>query len=275
MKNKENKILSPKLDVIFQALFGEVGSEKITKKFLESIMNKKIEKISLDRNPILRREFKDEKLGVLDIIAELDEKETCNVEMQVVEKDNIVERVLYYWSRLYSKGINAGQDYEILKKTIVILITDFEIGSPKEERCHTKWRIIEDKERKRVLTEKLELHIIQLPKKGNMEESELLDWLEFLEEPESERVIEKMKENEELREAKEKLDTLSADKRMQRIAELRQKAIMDEKATYRLGEKRGIAKEKQEIAKKMLKRKINIEEIMEITGLTKEEIESL
>ena len=96
-----------------------------------------------------------------------------------------------------------------------------------------------------------------------------------------------MKENEELREAKEKLDTLSADKRMQRIAELRQKAIMDEKATYRLGEKRGIehgkgqgmelgiAKEKQEIAKKMLKRKINIEEIMEITGLTKEEIESL
>ena len=50
---------------------------------------------------------------------------------------------------------------------------------------------------------------------------------------------------------------------------------MDEKATYRLGEKRGIAKEKQEIAKKMLKRKINIEEIMEITGLTKEEIESL
>ena len=219
MKNKENKILSPKLDVIFQALFGEVGSEKITKKFLESIMNKKIEKISLDRNPILRREFKDEKLGVLDIIAELDEKETCNVEMQVVEKDNIVERVLYYWSRLYSKGINAGQDYEILKKTIVILITDFEIGSPKEERCHTKWRIIEDKERKRVLTEKLELHIIQLPKKGNMEESELLDWLEFLEEPESERVIEKMKENEELREAKEKLDRMSEDERMQKIAE--------------------------------------------------------
>ena len=38
MGKKENKILSPKLDVVFQALFGEVGSEGITKKFIESIM---------------------------------------------------------------------------------------------------------------------------------------------------------------------------------------------------------------------------------------------
>ena len=66
------KTLSPKLDVVFQALFGEVGSERITKNFLETILNKKIEKIDLSKNPILRREFKDDKLGVLDILAELD-----------------------------------------------------------------------------------------------------------------------------------------------------------------------------------------------------------
>ena len=75
MEEKENKILSPKLDVVFQALFGDVGSEGITKKFIESIMDYKIETIELDKNPILRRDFKDEKLGVLDIIAELNEKE--------------------------------------------------------------------------------------------------------------------------------------------------------------------------------------------------------
>lgn len=40
-KNKP-KLLSPKIDVIFQILFGEVGSERITKKFLEAILNKKI-----------------------------------------------------------------------------------------------------------------------------------------------------------------------------------------------------------------------------------------
>ena len=40
-ENKEIKILSPKLDVVFQALFGEIGSERITKGFLESILKKK------------------------------------------------------------------------------------------------------------------------------------------------------------------------------------------------------------------------------------------
>jgi len=43
-------------------------------------------------------------------------------------------------------------------------------------------------------------------------------------------VKEKMGTNKELREAKEKLQNISEDEYMQRIAELRQKAIMDEKA---------------------------------------------
>ena len=95
-KNKETKTLSPKLDVVFQALFGEIGNERITKGFLETILKRKIECIDLSKNPILRREFKDDKLGVLDILAELDGKEKCNIEMQLIAQSNIIERILYY-----------------------------------------------------------------------------------------------------------------------------------------------------------------------------------
>ena len=91
--------------------------------------------------------------------------------------------------------------------------------------------------KKIILTEKLEIDIIELPKiKGKEEEKDsLLDWLYFLENPESERVTKSMEENEELKEAVEKLDTLSKDERMQRIADLREKAILDEKAIYAKG----------------------------------------
>ena len=106
-EDKMKKTLSPKLDVVFQALFGETGSERITKNFLETILNKKIEKIDLSKNPILRRDFKDDKLGVLDILAELDGKEKCNIEMQLVNSKSIIERILYYWSRLYSRQISS------------------------------------------------------------------------------------------------------------------------------------------------------------------------
>ena len=276
------KTLSPKLDVVFQALFGEAGSERITKNFLETILNKKIEKIDLSKNLILRREFKDDKLGVLDILAELDGKEKCNIEMQLVNSKSIIERILYYWSRLYSRQIKIGQDYNLLEKTIIILITDFKIEGLEELGYHSTWKIIEAKGRKRILTEKLEIDIIELPKiEGKEKESgRLLDWLYFLENPRSRRVTEKMEESKEIKEAVEKLDNLSEDERMQRIADLREKAILDEKAIYakglddgiKEGLEKGKEKEKLEIAKKLKKEGMNTELIAEITGLKIKEI---
>ena len=299
---KNIKTLSPKLDVVFQALFGEVGNESITKGFLETILERKIDSIDLSRNPILRREFKDEKLGVLDIIAKLDENEICNIELQIADKKNIIERILYYWSRLYSRQIKLGEDYKILQKAIVILITDFKIENLEELDYHSRWKIMEDKQGKKIiLTQKLEIDIIELPKiiGKEKEQDNLLDWLYFLENPKSERVTEKMKENENLKEAVKKLDNLSEDEKMQRIADLRQKAIMDEKAIYEKGLEVGIEKgmkegiqrgiekgiekgimegsqkEKIEIAKKMLELKIDKETIAEATGLTEQEIEKI
>ena len=295
---KNIKTLSPKLDVVFQALFGEVGNESITKGFLETILERKIDSIDLSKNPILRREFKDEKLGVLDIIAKLDKDEICNIELQIVDKKNIIERILYYWSRLYSRQIKSGEDYKILQKAIVILITDFKIENLEELDYHSRWKIMEDKQGKKIiLTQKLEIDIIELPKiiGKEKEQDNLLDWLYFLENPKSERVTEKMKENENLKEAVKKLDNLSEDEKMQRIADLRQKAIMDEKAIYEKGLEIGIEKgiqrgmekgiekgimegsqkEKIEIAKKMLELKIDKETIAEATGLTEQEIEKI
>lgn len=303
---KNIKTLSPKLDVVFQALFGEVGNESITKGFLETILERKIDSIDLSKNPILRREFKDEKLGVLDIIAKLDKNEICNIELQIVDKKNIIERILYYWSRLYSRQIKSGEDYKILQKAIVILITDFKIENLEELDYHSRWKIMEDKQGKKIiLTQKLEIDIIELPKiiGKEKEQDNLLDWLYFLENPKSERVTEKMKENENLKEAVKKLDNLSEDEKMQRIADLRQKAIMDEKAIYEKGLEIGIEKgmkegmkegiqrgiekgiekgimegsqkEKIEIAKKMLELKIDKETIAKATGLTEQEIEKI
>ena len=273
-QNQKIRRYPPKMDIIFQAIFGEVGSENITKDFLEKILKRKIEKISLDKNPILRRELKDDKLGVLDIVTELDGKEKCNIEMQLIDKNNIIERMLYYWSKMYTKQIKAGDDYNKLEKTIVILIADFNIKGLEEVEYHSTWKIIETNSvKKLILTDKFELDIIELSKiKGREnEKDQLLDWLIFLENPESERVARKMEENENLKEAVEKLDRISEDEKMQRIIELREKAIRDEHAIYAKGVDDGIIK----IAKNMLKENIDIEMIIKVTRLTKEEIENL
>ena len=139
---EEKKLLSPKLDVVFQALFGEVGNERITKEFLEAILERKIEEVDLSGNIVLRRENINDKMGVLDVLAKINNNEYVNIEMQVADKDNLLERILYYWARVYTRNIKKSEDYIELKKTIEILIVDFEIKQLKELEYHSKWKIM-------------------------------------------------------------------------------------------------------------------------------------
>ena len=76
-----------------------------------NLTEEKIEEIDLSKNPILRRELKNDKLGILDVLVQLNQKEQINIEMQIVNKKNIVDRILYYWSKLYTRQLKVGQDY--------------------------------------------------------------------------------------------------------------------------------------------------------------------
>ena len=78
---QKTKLLSPKLDVVFQSLFGEVGNERITKEFLEAILERKIEEVDLSGNIVLRRENVEDKMGVLDVLAKINNNEYANIEM--------------------------------------------------------------------------------------------------------------------------------------------------------------------------------------------------
>ena len=79
------------------------------------------------------------------------------------------------------------------------------------------------------------------------------------------------------------IEYLTGDEEERRIAELREKAIRDEKTNLRGAREEGMKegraegeKNKQlEIAKKMKKMNMSIETIAQITGLTKQEIEEI
>ena len=92
-----------------------------------------------------------------------------------------------------------------------------------------------------------------------------------------------MKENKEIEEAVVIIKEMTEDEKLERLAFLRQKAIMDEKAIYAAGldkgeikgREAGIKENQIEVAKKMKEKNIDINIIEEITKLTKEEIEKL
>lgn len=88
-----------------------------------------------------------------------------------------------------------------------------------------------------------------------------------------------MVDNKYVKKAEKELEYLSGDEETRRLAELREKAIRDELVAIAQardeGKSEGIIQDKKEIAKKMIEKQLSIALIMEITGLTKEEIEKL
>lgn len=268
------RLLSPKTDIVFQVLFGEIGSEEITKEFLKAILKENITKVDLSKNPILRRMTPNDKMGILDVIVKIDDKITCNIEMQLAKRDDIIPRLLYYWSRAYMRNIHKNDDYNKLDRTIVILIAGFDVEGLEELSYYTKQQLIESENRKHILTDFMEVDIIELSKiykKDVNKNDKLLDWLYFIDNPESEEVEKIMEENKGIKEAKNKLEEISNDEIMQRIADWREGAEHD-KASIKLTAQN---ETKREIAKKMLKDKIEISIIEKYTGLSKEKIKRL
>ena len=283
MKHIE-QLLDPKIDYVFKRIFGYIGNEEITKELISSIIQKEISDIKLDNNPILEKDLLDDKVGILDIRAKIEDNINCDIEMQIVDRKNIEKRILYYWSKLYGMNLKSGKDYEELEKVIVILITDYEIDSLKEiKKYETKWNIREEEYQKVILTEVMEFYIIELPKyekyKERTQNKKLNRWIKFIEEPGG---IE-MGEDKAIQKAKEVLEEISKDKRERYLAELREKYILDQKAIEDAGYDKGLrdgisqgkTEQKKKIAKNLLKLKMSIEQIKEVTGLTEEEIKNL
>lgn len=293
----KNELLKVTNDYVFKRIFGKKGNEDITRIFIEAVTNEYYSDINLEDTPILERDLIENKMWVLDVKVVANKKNDIDIEMQVTKSEYIAERILWYWAKMYASSINKGEGYSSTKKAICIMVADFKIEKLKEiTNYHTKWNIREEENRNIILTDKLEIHIIELEKLKNKDGKEKLkQWCKFIKMPES--VVEStMKE---IKMAKEELNKISQDKKERRLAELREKAIMDEMAIrdsgYNDGKKegikegieQGIEKGKNEglkigkkirsieIAKEMLKENLDLAVISKVTGLSSDELKNI
>ena len=279
-------MLKPTNDFVFKRIFGVQKNSDLLKDLLEAILpDIKIKKVKVNKDVSLERKQIAEKLGILDVIATLNDNTIVNIEMQVKDPYNTIERSLFYGTGIYHENLFSGQDYAEVPRSISIWITDYNVFD--EGPFHEIAKIKRDYENI-VLTDKLELHYIQLPKfrkKCKRISSKLEEWLSFIKYDNMEELH--MIKNEKIKKAEEELEYLTGDEEAKRLAYLREKAIRDEynsnsmarKIGLEEGIQKGIQKGKienrKEIAKKMLEENIDIEIIAKITTLSVDEIKKL
>ena len=271
----------PTNDFIFKKIFGSTGSEKITKSLLEAILKIDITAIDLDKNPITEKEVLDDKLGIMDIRLEINGNIDCDVEMEMVNRGNIEIRLMRYVSKIFIRGLKVGEDYIEAKDSIAILVANFELDKHKEvKKILTEYEMREKNYGNIVLTDKIKVYILELPKIERMksEDKNLNLWIKFIKDLEVKHMADNEEKDEKLeetikaiQEAKKKYEELCQDEHARYIAELREKYVEETASVKQMGYEEGVKK----TAKIMKEKKYPIEEIMQITELTKEEIEKL
>ena len=281
----ERRLLNPKIDFVFKKIFGSEKHPGVLISFLNAVLKPKNNITDVEiKNTDIDKQYIDDKFSRLDVKAVTSKNEIINIEIQLKNEYNMIQRSLYYWSKLYEEQLEEGDRYDKLCRTVCINILDFKYL--KNDRFHNGYRLKEI-ETNEELTDLEEIHFIEIPKlKKINSEKDIVDvlegWVEFLRDPESEVVRKLEMTNKEIREAKDELYRLSMDEKERALYFIREKSIRDEISALanaeEKGMERGIKKGERnkaiEIAKSLLD-VLDIETISIKTGLSIKEIEDI
>ena len=161
-------------DPIVHYTMARLGTERALTNFINAVLSDKgepwmIENISI-KNPFDVRQYEGDKQIVVDIHAEDSQKRAYDIEFQIVSHKCFVERCLYYWDRLFNSQIREGAPFVNLNPVISIILTDFQLTDHLKAlqtniktRVHSKFMLRESDMPEVVLTDRLQMHFIQMP----------------------------------------------------------------------------------------------------------------
>ena len=284
--------ISPRVDLPFKKIFGVEENKDLLISIINSIVGTEdqVSEITL-LNPYNPKNFKQDKLSILDVKATNQDGKRFNIEIQISDEADYDKRALYYWAKLYTEQLKVAQDYSALSKAIGIHILNF-TSIPQAKNYHNVFHITE-KENGFAYFKDLELHTIELNKFTSDSSEELKDivaktrtaldiWVAFLTRHDlltADRLPKEL-DDKNLKKALHVLDVLNFSKEERELYEDHLKWLRIEANTLKkaaaealadgisIGETRGIEKGKSELIKMMLNQGNPVDRIAKITGLS-------
>lgn len=181
--------------------------------------------------------------------------------------------------------MESGDKYELLREVYSIAIVNFEmIKQVKSFRSHFDMY----NQREGVFfPHGTEIHLIELPKMRDNDETRLGDWVRFFNARTEEEFMNLAQKNPIAKKSYSLLKDLSADEEARYNAALLEKSEMDRRFFFEEGKEKGLAKglakgraEGQLIAlkktaRRLLRKKMSFDDIAEVTTLSLEEVREL
>jgi predicted transposase/invertase (TIGR01784 family) len=261
---------------IFKMVFGNNERVHLLKSFLEAILEKKITNIVVRNEVTLDKLFVDNKESRLDLLAEIDNKEKINIELQHANEYNVISRGLHYGSGLYYESLKESQKYTESYKTVVIWILGYNLF---EDGPYHEKGIIKRESNGETLTEEMVYHYIQLPKfweEVKEIKTKKEQWISYISgqlNKEEVGVLSKM--NDDIEETERIIKRVMEDEDLRYEIMRREFDAYDKWDRENYAKKQGIEEGKIEIAKKMIADNKDIQEIIKYTELSEDEVKKL
>ena len=270
-------------DYFVRYFFTDKGGEKVLLDFINAVMisaDMKTFKAVEILNPFnLKRNYKD-KETIVDVKCITKNGTVVIIEVQLSGNSRFPERILYYWSSNYSKLLKKGEEYEDLTPVISINLLNFNLN--KNSNVHSCYMIYDTKN-ERLLTDHLQIHIIELKKfkfKNNDLKKDLNYWLGFFTTNNMEEYMsEIVKEKPIMEEAHKRYNNFIRSRLMMSEYEKKEIYQYDKQIMLKDERRKGIKEGRKErnyaIAKSLKNSGLDNKFISEHTGLSIEEIEKL
>jgi predicted transposase/invertase (TIGR01784 family) len=272
--------VNPKIDLVFKKIFGTEQNKNLLKSLINSVLpeDEQIVEVTI-KNPYNDKDFIGDKLSVVDIKATDEKGRWYDVEIQIKEQKYYGKRAIFYLSEIYSNQLNESDTYEMLRKTIIISILDFNYF--KDERyfrrcCYKDFKTGE-------LYPELDfadLYFVELRKFDNelIHIKTTLDrWITFLNkatELDKDNLPDELK-NDDIIQAINTIDTMSFNPKERDYYESEKKVMRDRDAVTQTAVENAKNEQLIEIARIFKQNGADVELIIKSTGFTKEQIDEL
>ena len=170
-------------DLLFKFVFGHEERKAVTLSFINATLQLEGTDAFVDlhfADRALEPEEAEGKTSVLDLLCVTNDETQVNIEVQVQNRQNMAQRSLYYWAKLYQSSLRKSMAYDTLRRTVAINLLAYSFLPQKG--FHNVYGLYDSAKLHR-LTDDIELHFLELPKvrRQDLRSMRQLDkWMAFM-----------------------------------------------------------------------------------------------
>lgn len=245
--------IDPRVDFAFQRLFGVESNKTLLIDLLNAVLSpppdQEVAEVVL-LNPFHLRDFREDKLSIIDVKARDQAGRWFLVEMQIIGHAELAKRFVFYLAETYTGQLKGGVSYSELKPTILVAFL-CDPMFPEVVDYHLTFRLLEESHAIR-FTDDLEIHTIELsklPRRLDARSPRLVRWsyfLKFTEGQEMSQIPQLLLDDPVFRKAYSELQQMSAnpDEREEYARRLRN--LREEVALVESGFRKGLAQGREQ-----------------------------